>query len=220
LGYYQLVMNADAFVFFDDVAYINRGYINRNKLLFGAQEHQFTIPLSGASQNLLINEIAVASDFQKWRSKFLKSVSLNYKNAPHFEAVFPILDKCLQGNMISNIAAASIIEVFNYLGIQKDFHASSTLEYDRAGGANEKVISLVYGLGGVDYVNAIGGKDIYSQQSFAEASLRLRFIKAEFAKAEAVLGNITASLSMLHILFHCNKESVCEALKCYTIVDE
>ena len=33
LGYYQLVNHCDKFVFYDDVNFITRGYINRNNIL-------------------------------------------------------------------------------------------------------------------------------------------------------------------------------------------
>jgi hypothetical protein len=32
LGYFKLINSVDAFVFFDDVQYIRRGWINRNKI--------------------------------------------------------------------------------------------------------------------------------------------------------------------------------------------
>ncbi len=32
IGYFQLVAAADEFIFYDDVQYINEGWINRNRL--------------------------------------------------------------------------------------------------------------------------------------------------------------------------------------------
>ena len=33
IGYFQLIQAADVFVFYDDVNYINKGWINRNRIL-------------------------------------------------------------------------------------------------------------------------------------------------------------------------------------------
>ena len=33
IGYWQLIKSVDKFIIFDDIAYINKGYINRNKIL-------------------------------------------------------------------------------------------------------------------------------------------------------------------------------------------
>ena len=61
LGYMQLMNTVDTFVFYDDVAFINRGWVNRNRLLVNGKEHLFTVPLRDASQNKLICEIDLAT---------------------------------------------------------------------------------------------------------------------------------------------------------------
>src|SRR5438128_2733650 len=87
LGYYQLVSAVDTFIFFDDVNYINKGWINRNRLLHQDKPLTFTAPLANASQNRKINEIEL-SGFPKWRKQFLRTVEMNYRKAPFFDTVF------------------------------------------------------------------------------------------------------------------------------------
>ena len=57
IGYFQMISAVDKFVFYDDVNYINAGWINRNRILNNNLPQYFTIPLIKASQNRLINEI-------------------------------------------------------------------------------------------------------------------------------------------------------------------
>ena len=59
IGYFQLINAVDKFVVYDDVAFINKGWINRNNVLVGGKASMFTIPLVGASQNRLIREIEI-----------------------------------------------------------------------------------------------------------------------------------------------------------------
>src|SRR5437016_5023773 len=87
LGYFQLVNAVDTFVFFDDVNFINKGWINRNQVLQQNTPLRFTVPLLKASQNRKINEIEL-SDFPAWRKQFLRSIEMNYKRAPFFDIVF------------------------------------------------------------------------------------------------------------------------------------
>jgi hypothetical protein len=54
-----LVKAADKFIIFDDINYINKGYVNRNNILVNNKSYQFTLELIEASQNKLINEIQV-----------------------------------------------------------------------------------------------------------------------------------------------------------------
>ncbi len=84
IGYFQLIHSADVFVFYDDVHFIKKGWINRNQILLNQEAFKFTIPLIGASQNKLINEIDVfwESNFDK---KLLQQIEQSYRNAPHFK---------------------------------------------------------------------------------------------------------------------------------------
>jgi hypothetical protein len=57
------------FVLYDDVHYIKKGWINRNRILLQGAEHVFTLPCLNASQNKLINEVLV-----DWSSKELRKM--------------------------------------------------------------------------------------------------------------------------------------------------
>lgn len=50
IGYFQLIHAVDCFVLFDDVNYIVRGWVNRNRILAGEGDLLFTLPLCGASK--------------------------------------------------------------------------------------------------------------------------------------------------------------------------
>ena len=62
LGYWQHIAVTDTFVLYDDVNYIKKGWINRNRIIINGKEYLFTIPLSGASQNKKINELDIAEN--------------------------------------------------------------------------------------------------------------------------------------------------------------
>lgn len=57
IGYFQLINAADKFVLLDDVNFINRGWITRNRILVNGKPKYITIPLKKASQNRLIKDI-------------------------------------------------------------------------------------------------------------------------------------------------------------------
>ena len=62
IGYWQLMNAVDTYVVYDDVNYINRGWINRNRILVAKKPQYINLNLSGASQNKLINEIELSKD--------------------------------------------------------------------------------------------------------------------------------------------------------------
>lgn len=62
IGYFQMINAVDSFVFYDDVNFINRGWVNRNRILVNNESSYITIPLLKASQHKLINEIEINHD--------------------------------------------------------------------------------------------------------------------------------------------------------------
>ena len=90
IGYFQLMAAADKFVIYDDVNFINRGWVNRNRILLDGRAHSIVIPLQSASQNRRINEIELVSE-RSWRSGILKTVRHAYGKAPQFENVFALV---------------------------------------------------------------------------------------------------------------------------------
>ena len=117
IGYWQLIHAVDTFVIYDDVNYINRGYINRNSILEQNKLHRITLELKGASQNKLINQIEVGNN----AAKLIKTIKLNYNKTPYFEYAFPIIEEILT-NPEKNLAkflGNSIKLISNFLGMNK-----------------------------------------------------------------------------------------------------
>ena len=180
LGYYQLVNAVDEFVFFDDVHFINKGWINRNNLLQQNQPYRFTIPLVKASQNKKIIEIEVA-DFDKWRKDFLKLVAFNYKKAPHFEFVFSWLSAFLykkEYKLIAELAADSVREVAGLLSIDTRFNYSHAVNYTTAQQQDgpAKIIAICKFLNADKYINPRNGTELYEKEKFIANNIDLNFI--------------------------------------------
>ncbi|UPT67102.1 MAG: WbqC family protein [Sphingobacteriales bacterium JAD_PAG50586_3] len=174
LGYYQLVNAVDTFVFFDDVNYIMKGWINRNRVLQKNQPITFTIPLSKASQNRLINEIEL-SEFNRWRDAFLKQIAQYYGKAPYFTEVNAWLVDFFTKNEfthISQLAAESVISVSQLLNLTTSFLYSSKLDY-RVEGQNgqDKILSICEMQNAKMYINLQNGRELYEQIKFKKKIL-------------------------------------------------
>jgi len=98
LAYFQMIASCDIFIVFDDVNYINRGWINRNQINIAGKEHLISIPLSNASQNKLINQIEISEDFKKSQKKTLQTIFHSYKKAKNFEETYKLIEKILSYN--------------------------------------------------------------------------------------------------------------------------
>lgn len=215
LGYYQLVNSVDKFVFYDDVNFIKQGYINRNSILSNGQALRFTIPVPGATQNKKINEF----DFSVEVRKTLATIKQSYAKAPYFESVYPIVEKVLtqEDRSIVSLCKSSVVCVFEYLNIEKNFYISSKL--DCCGGANaaERLIEISKKLGCDKYINSPGGINLYNKEQFAKNGIELYFIKMNQIEYKQNTAEFVPYLSIIDVLMWNNKADCIQLLGCYTL---
>ncbi|MBB1429361.1 WbqC family protein [Pseudoalteromonas sp. SG43-4] len=217
LGYYQLVNAVDTFIFYDDVTYIKNGYINRNNILVNGQAQRFTVPVPGASSNILIKDL----NFDANVKKTLKTISQNYAKAPYFNEVYLIIEKILTSTerQVHTLCSNSITSVFSYLGIKnKQFKFSSELEYSRDSAAADKLIAMAGLLNSKHYINSPGGKDLYSKEYFSDKGVNLSFIKMQSVIYDQGKSEFVPYLSMIDVLMWNSKEQVIELLTKYKLV--
>ena len=216
LGYYQLVNAVDKFVFYDDVTFIKGGYINRNNILSNGKAQRFTIPVPGMSSNTLINELK----FDKNVKKVLKTIEQSYKKAPYFESVFPLVNSVLsdENRCVEHVCAKSILLVFEYLGIKKDFYYSSKLEYKRDLSAADKLIAMAEVLKSSAYTNSPGGKSLYNKEYFTSKGIELSFIEIEKYRYSQKSEEFIPHLSMIDVLMYNSKADTVNLLIKYNLV--
>ncbi|MEI7582491.1 WbqC family protein [Runella sp.] len=180
IGYLQLMNAVDKFVLYDDVNYINKGWINRNRLLVNGQEYLFTIPLKDASQNKLINEIYLSDD-PKWRGKLLKTFEQAYKKAPFFITAFAVTEKIinLDAEKVSDWIAGSFGILIDYLGIQTEIVPSSSIYENTHLKGPERILNICQQEKANHYINPIGGTDLYDKSNFEQVGIQLNFLKSK-----------------------------------------
>ena len=176
LGYIQLMNAVDTFVFFDDVNFINKGWINRNNILVNGNAHLFTLPLKKASQNKLINEIETA-DYTAWKKQFLQQIDFNYKKAPHFETIFSWLKETLDAKqyiLLSELVCNSLQSLAQLLSFKTEFQYAGQLNYkvNQEMNGQDKVLSICNLLHASHYVNPINGQELYSREDFAKQNIK------------------------------------------------
>ena len=214
IGYMQLLNAVDTFVFYDDVAFINRGWVNRNRLLANGRELLFTIPLKDASQNRLINEIAL-SDEPKWRDKLLRTIEQSYRKAPQFAEVMPMTERMIRFQSpdrsdvsrsdvsVADYCFHSFSELTAYLGITTRLVASSSIYENSHLKAQERILDICRQEGAERYINPIGGMELYKPEPFAQLGCELRFIQPNLvAYPQLGTANFVPWLSILDILMN------------------
>ena len=220
IGYFQMVNMVDKFVFYDDVNYINRGWINRNRILIQGVAKYLTIPLIKASQNKLINEIEIDIQSRDF-NKIIKTIEMAYKRAPYFTEVFEIVHEVLEKEYgtIADMAMESVKKCAGYLGLKTKFcksseHFSDTKGLEKA----ERLQAICKRLDADVYINAIGGQELYSKEDFAKQAIDLYFIKSLPMEYKQFKNKFVPWLSIIDVMMFNSKEEINEMLNKYELI--
>lgn len=207
IGYFQMIKAVDKFVFYDDVNFIKNGWINRNRILINAQPCYFTLQLKDASSFKLINEISFTDN----RNKLLKSIAVSYSKAPFFKQVFELIELCfsIETDKVATIGINSVRNISNYLNLNTIFEVSS-LDYADTKGLDRsfRLLEICKRNQATNYVNAIGGKDLYTHSFFNEHNVELSFIKPKEIIYKQFKNDFIPWLSIIDVLMFNSVEDV------------
>ena len=85
LGLFHKIALAEKFIYFDQVQYLPKDYMNRNKIKTNTDSIWLTVPvLRKGYRELKTSEIKINNSVG-WQKKHLRSILINYKKTPYFE---------------------------------------------------------------------------------------------------------------------------------------
>lgn len=218
IGYFQLIKATDRFVVYDDVNFINKGWINRNNILVSGKPNLFTVPLINASQNKLIYEVGISNE--PWQKKLLRTLQQSYQKAPFYSAVFPILEKIITypAQNISELATFSITEIIEYLGIETEVIPSSKIYKNEDLKSQNRILDIVKKEGATTYINPIGGMELYDKVLFKDNGIDLFFIKSKPIQYPQFQNDFVPWLSIVDVLMHNSPSATNEFLDSYELI--
>jgi hypothetical protein len=216
VGYWQLIKAVDTYVVYDDINYISRGWINRNNFLINCQKKLFTIELNKSSINKLINQIGIKDDFDN----FVKMIKHNYTKAPYFKIVLSLINEIIhfEKDNLALFLANSIKIIIEYLQIDTKLMLSSSIEKDNGLKGKDKIMSICKILEATDYINAIGGRELYDKNEFLQNGINLYFLKTGIKSYKQFKNEFIGGLSILDMLMFNSIEDINLMLNNYELI--
>ncbi|MCF1365232.1 WbqC family protein [Burkholderia cenocepacia] len=218
LGYFQLAAAVDRFVFYDDVAYIKNGWINRNRILLGGEAHYLTLPLNGASSSRRILDVRIQPR-DRWMSKVLAMLHHAYSRAPQYALAIQLVERVLSTDTdaIGRVASNSVTETCAYLGIETQFIATSTGYDNDTLRGQSRVIDICCQEKARRYVNAPGGRALYDSAAFLDAGIDLEFIAPETSPYAQFGMPFVPNLSIIDVLMFNRVDTIRSMLAINTV---
>ena len=211
IGYWQLINAVDKFVILDDVNYIVRGFINRNRILLNGQPYMFSIPIKKASQNKLIMDTEL-NFTEEDKRKFLMTIKNAYRKAPYFHEVMPMIEKIIDNPKtdLTSYIKNSILRINQYLDIDTEILISSQMKKDNTLKAQDRIIEICKKLNADIYINPCGGRTLYNHDVFEQEGMKIFFVdtRTECIQYKQFQNGFISNMSIIDVLMFCNKDEV------------
>jgi hypothetical protein len=176
LGYFDLMRQADVWVWYDDVQYTRRDWRNRNLVARDGAKVWLTVPVRHAEREAKINQVDI--DYSRsWPRKHLETLRHCYHDAPWFDTVHDLVAAHL-GRSPERLADLVIDlgeAIARLLGIGTRFLRSSQLT-GIAGVKQGRLLEVCDALGATIYLSGPSARAYIDPAAFAAAGLELRYI--------------------------------------------
>jgi hypothetical protein len=173
LGYFDKIRRADSFVFLDDVAYPKSGsgagcWVNRVRVAVAGAAAWVGAPVRREHGVQKIKDVLI-DDSQPWRRKLLRTLEVNYRRAPNFDACIAVLSPLIhfETDRLADFNIHAVRGICGALGLQTRFVRQSELGSSRASTA--LLIELTEKVGGTTYLSG-GGADHYQDDALFQSS--------------------------------------------------
>ena len=219
IGYWQLINAVDTFVIYDNIQFSKKGWFHRNNFLMNGKKTLFTIPLKKDFDNLDVIDRYLSDDSEKQINKIVAQMKNNYKKAPYYSDVFPLIEAVFM-NQEKNLFCYiyhSIEMICDYLGIDTKIVKSSTIDIDHNLRSQNKVIAINKSLNSIKYINLIGGTELYDVKSFNKEEIELKFLESEVSKYKQFNDEFIPYLSIIDVMMFNSKEKVKNMLEKYKL---
>ena len=191
----------------------------KNRILVNGRPEYITLSLKHDSDFKDVNQRHLADDWETYKWKLSRKIIANYKQAPYFEDVLPVMDcfLCTNDNLFGFILN-SLYVIKRYLEIETPLIRSSIIDIDHSRRGKDKVLAICKALGADRYINPIGGVELYDRQEFYNQDIDLLFLKSDLPEYKQFGAEFVSALSILDVMMFNRVETVQQMLSQYLFV--
>ncbi|MBL0047977.1 MAG: WbqC family protein [Bacteroidetes bacterium] len=210
-GYFDLIHDADVFVFYDEVQYTKNDWRNRNKIYTKNGLQWLTIPISAEATKQKISEVKLNSNWQKLHFKTLQN---GYQSAPFYFQLEELMEDYLVKNnwqTLSELNQYLITRISSKIGIHTQF--KNSVDFNLEGNRVERLLSLLQRLGANEYITGPGASIYLADYStlFSSNNILLTFKKYPDYKPYKQFEQPFASpVSILDLIAHVSYDKINE----------
>jgi hypothetical protein len=171
-GYFDLIHDADVFIFLDDVQYTHRDWRNRNRIKSPHGLQWLTIPV-GNADGRTINEVVLPEN--DWRERHWRALTHTYRRSHFFSQYEPFFREVYASKSFFRL---SHLNQFLTVHIAQEFLRSKTKflrseDFQIQARKQERLLALLRTVGATTYISGPAAKAYIDPARFVEAGIEL-----------------------------------------------
>lgn len=201
-GYFDIIHDADIFVFYDDVQFTKKDWRNRNKIKTQHGTLWLTIPV-GNKDHKLIHEIELTD--KRWQKKHWETIAQFYSKADYFRTYSGLFEYVYLGKEWDSLSELNqfLIKTISteFLGIKTEFVDSRQLS--ATGRKLDRLICLLKKTDAGVYISGPKAKKYIDERLFDDAGIKLIYKDyTGYPEYRQFFPPFVHDVSILDLLFH------------------
>lgn len=180
IGYWELYAAADLFVVLDDVQFVRRGWVNRNRLRSdrpGLVWAYLTVPVTKARRETPISDIMMRLHSGWGQELSRRIVHLYGRDALECDLVQDLISLPSRSNQTLLPALLRLLSRTSaILQLETPVVLASEIDPKPKAVGQQRLIDLVLGVNGSEYLNLPGGQRLYDPNAFSEFGIELHIL--------------------------------------------
>lgn len=207
-GYFDMIAAVDECIIYDDMQYTKRDWRNRNQIKTPQGVQWLTVPVQVSGKyNQKIRETLI--DGSSWSKDHWKTLTRNYRGAPHFESIAAWLEMLYLSNKYSHLSELNrrfIEAVCQYLGIKTII--SNSWDYILREGKTERLADLCVQVGATEYISGPAAKNYMDENVFSDLGIKVTwFDYSDYPVYPQLWGDFLHGVTVLDLLFNCGEDA-------------
>lgn len=222
LGYFSLIHSVEHFMFFDDVQYLKKSWMSRNRLLNIEKGRPYYIrpTLIKPNYKALYTSVKLNNN-DNWKLKLVEQLNGYKHKAPYYKQTKLLLEEILENNFdfLTTFNISSTTTISKALGLPTKFDNYTDYDFWFEEKPQEgdwgRVIAKE--IKASHYINSPGGESFIFPEKFSEIDMKLGFIQPTLKPYNQSHSAFVSGLSIIDVLLFNGIEETAEMVSQYEI---
>lgn len=173
-GYFDLIHDADIFVFYDDLQFTKNDWRNRNKIKTAQGLKWLSIPV-GTNANRLICDVVMEDT--RWQRSHWDSLRQQYEKSPFFKLYRPFFEEIYLGRQWENMSELNqyLIQSISHEILKISTQFINSRDFKLSGQKLDRLLDLVKQSKATRYISGPSARNYIVEERFDELGIELQW---------------------------------------------